>query len=343
MLLGLAEGAMRLRQWLKYGHFSHLDTVYQIDPKTNLRVPVANAKTRSIDINSLGFRGPEIDEPKPPGTLRLAFLGASTTFCAEVSRNELTWPHLVAEQVQAANEGISVDYINGAVPGYTVLSSLRNLRERVFPLDPDVIIIYHSTNDLSVETRAMAVEQGIYNQQADEASWLSKYSLLWYLVEKNLRIAALQQDVLKTQGRLQFSPEELGADFRAGMTELVREAANTADLVVLVTFSHRIRSEQSADEQLEAAASALYYMPFMTPEGLAVAFARYNDIIRDVANESGALLIEKEFDIPGDAIHFNDTVHFKDEGSRAMAQRIFEDLIKAPAFKKLIAEKLYQG
>jgi len=63
-------------------------------------------------------------------------------------------------------------------------------------------------------------------------------------------------------------------------------------------------------------------MPFMTPEGLLAAYARYNDVIRDVASEAGAQLIDGEHDIPGDDRHFTDSVHFTDAGSQAMAARV---------------------
>ena len=338
MLLAIAEGAVRLRQWVKYGSFSHLDTVYEIDPETELRVPVANDKTGNIDINSLGFRGPEITVPKGKNTLRIAFLGASTTFCAEVSRNELTWPHLVTQDLQNLYQTRNFDYVNGGVPGYTVVSSLRNLRERVAPLNPDVIVIYHATNDLSVETRAMATAQGLYRPQNDEGSWLSQHSLLWYMIEKNLRIMALQQSAESGQDRLQFNADQLGEEFRRNLSELVREATSVADVVALATFSHRIRDGQTPEEQLEAAASALYYMPYMTPAGLAKAFDRYNTIIREVAEQSGVILVGNELAIPGDTLHFNDTVHFKDAGSRAMAERVVEGLSKQLAFLPILGE-----
>jgi lysophospholipase L1-like esterase len=201
ILLGLAEGATRLRQWIKYGSFGQLSAVYTTDPKTNLRVPKANAETGTIQINFLGFRGPELKNPKPAGSLRIAFLGASTTFCAEVSSNELAWPHLVAQSLQAAYPDIPIEYVNGAVPGYTVTSSLRNLQERIAPLVPDVIVIYHATNDLSVETRDMATKQGIIDDgEVEKTSWLADYSLLWYLVEKNLRLKKLQNEAREQQG-----------------------------------------------------------------------------------------------------------------------------------------------
>jgi lysophospholipase L1-like esterase len=344
LMLAIAEGAVRVRQWVKYGHFGHLDDIYSVDQETGLRIPQSDASTGTIKINSLGFRGPPIDQAKAAGQLRLAFLGASTTFCAEVSSDALTWPHLVSETIGSGTPGVVVDYVNGAVPGYTVRSSLQNLRERVAPLQPDVIVIYHATNDLSRETRSLAEKQGIYKAgAADEMSWLAEYSLLWYLVEKNLRLQGVRENALAMEQRLEFSPSQLGSQFHEDLKELVTESRKVTSMVALVTFSHRIRTGQTPEQQLEAASSALYYMPFMSPPGLLDSFARYNEIIGEVARETGVLLIDGETLIPGDGDHFNDTVHFRDAGSRAMARRVSEALLQFPAFQELVAAKRNSG
>jgi lysophospholipase L1-like esterase len=77
-------------------------------------------------------------------------------------------------------------------------------------------------------------------------------------------------------------------------------------------------------------------MPYMTPELLIKSFARYNEIIREVARATGAVLIEGEMEIPGDDTHFNDTVHFKDAGSRVMAARVAKGLLGSPQFQALL-------
>lgn len=94
---------------------------------------------------------------------------------------------------------------------------------------------------------------------------------------------------------------------RPHLTQLDTEEKKVSEPVVLVTFSCQIRPEQAPEQQLKAAGSALYYMPFMTPPGLIDAYSRYNRVITEVASETG------------DNEHFNDTVHFKDAGSQVMA------------------------
>ena len=329
-IIAVAEGVVRLRQFLKYGHAGAVQDIYYTDPSMNLRVLIPNLKQSNIQINSIGFRCPELANPKPVSAVRLAFLGGSTTFCAEVSSNEMTWPHLVWKQIQEAKPDIQFDYVNVATPGYTLLSSLKCLRYRLKPLEPDIIVIYHATNDLCKDSRELAIKQGIISQDDidDRESWLSSYSLLWLILEKNFKIMKIQKEI-DTQPKLEFDPESLSKNFRERLTALVTESRKTAKLVALATFSCRIRHEQTSEEQLKAANTALYYMPYMSMEGMLKGYEEYNRIIREVASETGALLIEKEMSIPADDLHFNDSVHFKDPGSRLMAKRISDALLNS--------------
>lgn len=328
-LAAAAEGFVRLRQYLRAGYAVSQTALYRDDARLQLRVLNPNLRLGPVSINSSGFRGPEIDTPKPPGRVRIAFLGASTTFCAEVSSDTAAWPHLVAEQLRAAYPAVSFDYVNGGVPGYIASSSLTNLKHRVAAHRPDIIVIYHATNNLSRETREMAIAQGLDDAAGSgQLSWLERHSLLWELVVKNLRVRKAQADnggqaASPGKRKLVIDPARIGAQFQAEMTALVKESNGVAARVAVATFSIRLRAEQTPAQQNQAAVSAFVYSPFMSTEGLLHGFARYNGIIREVAAAEGALLIDGENAIPGDAVHFVDTVHFTDAGSRKMAERVF--------------------
>lgn len=332
-----AEGAVRWRQTLKYGSAATIEEFYAIDPKSGLRVPIANYSDGRISVNSIGFRGPEIAVAKPPGTVRLAFLGASTTWCAEVSGNDRVWPHLVTTALSRAFPGARIDYVNGGVPGYSMEFILKGLQLRVAPLQPDVIVVYEVSNNLSGELRELAAKRGIIpSARVQELTWPSRYSLLWNLVEKNLRVLAAQRAAEDNRRRLEVDPATLGEEYRNELSQLLRAAQQHAGLVALATFSIQPRREQSPEQQLRASASALFYTPFATPRLLIESYERYNQIVREVAKETGALLIEGERDIPGDAVHFADTIHFTDAGSKAMAERISSALIASPALRQLV-------
>lgn len=339
LMLLSAEAAIRLRQILKYGSATIVEDYYTVDPKLNLRVPVANFSSGRISINNLGFRGPEIAVSKPSGTVRLAFLGASTTFCAEVSGNDYVWPHLVMAALSRTFSGVRFDYVNGSLPGYTMDSLLKNLRHRVASLQPDVIVIYEGANDFSGEMRELAAKRGIIDEaKMQELTWPSSYSLLWYLVEKNLRVLASQRAAEANRGRLETDASTLGTEYRQGLTQLILAAQQNAKLVAVATFSTHLRRDQIPEVQMRASTSAFFYMPFVTPRLLIEGYERYNQIIREVAKETGALLIEGENEIPGDPVHFADTVHFTDAGSKAMAHRISRALISSPTLRKILAD-----
>lgn len=328
LLVLLAEGGIRLRQWVKHGQSGTVNNMLVEDPTTGLTVPRPGSHNGSrIQINSLGFRGPELTAGQPD--LRLAFLGASTTFCAEVSNNAATWPHQVADRVRLALPGRRVDYINAGVPGYVVATSLENWRRRVAPHKPDIVVIYHATNDLAKDTRALARARGLMAESKEaEQSWLARHSMLWFLVEKNLAIRSAQQRATSANAaRLDNLPSDIADGFRHRLTTLVREVQASGAHVVLPTFSYRLRRDQAPAERLKAAESALYYMPYMSTESLLAGYEAYNTAIRKVAQETGALLIEGELTIPGDAAHFTDSVHFSDRGSAVMAERVARALL----------------
>lgn len=335
----LAEGVVRVRHYLKFGGIWGIEKTYTVDVASGLRVPIPGLKEGPIKINSRGFRSPEIVAQKSPPTLRLVFLGGSTTYCAEVSSNELTWPHLVWDSLQHQFGETRMDYVNAAVPGYNAATSLKNLEYRVAELEPDVVVIYHATNDLSSNSLRVAQELGIVAEQAEHLlSWPSRYSLLWYLAEKNGRILLRKNESAVSADKLTVDPESLAEPFLRDLSELVAAAKRVAPVVVLVTFSHQLRRDQDPQRQAEAAETSLYYMPYMTIDGLLSAFDAYNRVIREVADRTGAVLIDGETMIPGDPIYFNDSVHFTDQGSRAMAERVVNGLLESPTFMRLLRD-----
>jgi hypothetical protein len=109
-------------------------------------------------------------------------------------------------------------------------------------------------------------------------------------------------------------------------------------LVLVSTFSHKLRPEQSPAERLAACNTALYYMPYMSVDGLARGYDAYNRVIREAARDTGALLVDGEDRIPGDDLHFKDSVHLSARGCTLQAHRVSEALLAAHAFHALLED-----
>ncbi len=103
---------------------------------------------REYGHNRLGFRGEELTPAKPAGRLRIACLGASTTYGIYVEPNKTYAAQL---QARLRKAGYDVDVINAGVPGW-VSTEIRSWFElAVAPLKPDLVIYYEGRNELFPE------------------------------------------------------------------------------------------------------------------------------------------------------------------------------------------------
>ena len=88
--------------------------------------------------------------------------------------------------------------------------------------------------------------------------------------------------------------------------------------------------------QVEAAGSALFYMPYISIPTLIAGQERYNETIREVVKRSGVLLLDVGDLIPGDARHFVDSRHFDAAGSQIMGAEVAQTLVSSDGFKRWV-------
>lgn len=103
---------------------------------------------RWVEINSDGWRGPEVALKHPPGTFRIALLGDSFIEAFEVPFEETVGE--VLERHLAALRGTPVEVLNFGVGGYGPTQELLTLRHEVWKYSPDLILLAITTaNDIS--------------------------------------------------------------------------------------------------------------------------------------------------------------------------------------------------
>jgi len=96
--------------------------------------------------NSVGFRGDEIEMPKPAGRFRILCLGGSTTYTSHVPDGQ-TYPELLEQELRTLKPEMDIEVINGGVESYTSAESLANLAYRCLEFEPDIVVVYHGAND----------------------------------------------------------------------------------------------------------------------------------------------------------------------------------------------------
>jgi hypothetical protein len=341
ILLGLCEGGLRVRAWIKYGSAAPgglRDPMLVRDEAAGLWVPRPGYELKGasihIKINSLGFRGEEFSRVKPPGTFRIVCLGASTTFSAEASSNDAVWTHRLQEKLRAAYPGRRIEVINAAVGGYVADDNLNNLRHRVLPLDPDLVIYYEANNEIVRDTRELAIREGLIspdgNRQPGWSVALSKTSLLFDLAYKNLAILARSRDA--GQKRLDRVPSDLPNRFVGVLDQMRQELVRRNIPFVLSTFVVKYRRNQDRATQIANADVAFYYMPWMSIDGMLDAMDTYNNSIVEYGRQTGTPVVDDREAIPPDARHFTDCMHLADRGNDVMADRFLRGLAQAGVF-----------
>lgn len=176
-------------------------------------------------VNRHGFMStPEIETAKPPDTVRLLFLGGSSTAGTGVNlKDSETWPWKTAEMVRERT-GRKVDFINGAAGGYTTFESYGRLWSRLRHFAPDFVVVYHGWNDMYYFDKA---DEIVAWRTLPDGSWsfdqprkMQRYTpyrldplLRWSQVLTRVRLAWTQRfDSAEDAGN---SPPASGIDPRA--------------------------------------------------------------------------------------------------------------------------------
>lgn len=99
-------------------------------------------------INALGFRSPETTVTKPPGVVRIVCLGGSTTYGSSVHKPEQAYPAQMQEVLRQRTGNAQIEVLNGGIPYASSFEVLSTFLYRVMPLEPDLVIVDASLNDV---------------------------------------------------------------------------------------------------------------------------------------------------------------------------------------------------
>jgi hypothetical protein len=326
------EFGLRMIQRSKFGVATTVERSEQfyVDPVTKLRLARPNQMLGNVRINNLGFRGPDVPAQKPAGTLRIAFLGSSTTYDAYADEQR-NWPRLVVDQLRArVGQTCEIDFVNAAMPGFGTPHTIQLYAHKVRPLSADVVLFM--PGDINQNLAGLAEQRGL-ETFSEPKDWLSRNSGLYALVRKNVRALRLQRSAFDRRGKLAFDVSEVVAPFDAQLDKLAVEVGKDGALLTLVTVSSQLRASQSPERKVQAAITALYYMPYVMIDDLILTREAYNRHLERFAAQRKAIVVGNENVIPADSTHFYDSLHFQPPGSAANAKRVASVLAASPEFQ----------
>ncbi|MCE9590346.1 MAG: hypothetical protein K8S99_07465 [Planctomycetes bacterium] len=117
-------------------------------PHPRYRYPPGVTLPSGLVTNQWGFRGPPIDLNKPPRTVRIACVGASTT--VDAHGHPFSYPeylsHWLTLWAAANHPGVKFEVINAGREGIQSPDIAAIVRQEVVPLEPDIVLYYEGSN-----------------------------------------------------------------------------------------------------------------------------------------------------------------------------------------------------
>jgi len=285
-----------------------------------------------IEVNSLGFRGPEFRKEKEEGTFRIVALGESTTMGVTLSEGDRPWPEVLEEMIrERMPKGPRVEVINAGVAAYTLEDGLVRLEEDVLPLKPDLLISYHGYNGYKFLRGAPV------GLQENGPRRESRPSVLLAEIEYRKRLREHRDRLFSPR----LTPEELArisdgareSRYAALYERLIRMTDDHGIPLVLASFNMAVNAE-SDDAVIE-----FYRGGFPTVLFSIQATRVHNALIEGLAREREQV---HYLDISEglDGVHENyiDLVHFTQAGRDRLAENLFSGLepvlAEHPAFRQ---------
>jgi GDSL-like lipase/acylhydrolase family protein len=270
--------------------------------------------------------------PKPEGVYRIVCLGGSSTYGHTPSSDATTWPARLEFWLNDLNEvGARVEVINGGMSGWSTFESTVNLAFRMLEWEPDLVIVYHSINDMRC-----ALYDRAGPPRMDNSHWRSIWPVVMsspgetvleqsmtYLVLRKLFTSYVEGvDALGTYGIVNFDPADPDPYLRGDIPEQGFK-----------NFERNLRSIQAIAKEFGAkvilASQACDERDIMagSREAQLAGLARMATITERVAGERGLIFVDARRELEAaaaeaeggiDAI-FTGEVHLTDKGAERLA------------------------
>lgn len=155
------------------------DTVQVLHIQSTILLIAPDQHFATININSQGFRGPEISLEKPPNTYRIFVMGGSTTYGVGATSDETTIPGFLAQKFNTIDSDIAIEIINAGVGGAESTAEVYRIKNILWDFEPDLFIIFDGVNDAQNDPYELDLNKA-ENDQKEEIQFFKFANFPYY-------------------------------------------------------------------------------------------------------------------------------------------------------------------
>jgi hypothetical protein len=291
-----------------------------------------------LRIDNDGFIMPSKKHSDPD--ISMVFLGASTTECRLVEE-ENRFPYLAGLLIER-KVGIKINSYNAARSGNHSLHSLDILLNKVVQIKPDIVIMMHNINDLSI----LLHEKSYWNKNKyrsvifdmnDEIvsnffrimrdRWIPNLSAEMRNFDQSIRSfwksdSKANDEFAATRGKpIAVDKSYMVEQFEMNLQSFISLCKARNIIPVLMTMSSRFKEKPDKIVADAVKESGVEYEKFKD------IFDTFNESIRKKAKESHIMVIDLAKQIPQEKEFMYDIVHHNENGSIKTAEIISEQLV----------------
>ncbi len=277
-----------------------------------------------------------IEAPRPPGVVRIAALGGSTTEGMEGPQVD-GYPARLESLLRHTEPGLQIEVLNAGHVWWTTKHSMIYYVTQVRRWRPDVVLVLHAVNDLYRSCSPAAFALGEYRDD-----WSHFYgpaingarppSFLRFVLGTSLRRMYLHWYSRWRIHEVDYPLERYRslAPFERNLEDLVGLIAADGAVPVLITqpalYRLDLRPEERAlirfGEEFCLTETGWLTAEYPSVASLRVAMDAFNDTIRRVARENGTRLVDLDAEMPRNLEMLADDVHYTDAGVDFVSARV---------------------
>jgi len=332
---------MQQHEWLESVPDGHV--LYRMEPLQKLD----NARGNIVRINKHGFRGPDYEFQRPPGTLRIEVFGGSCAFEYFSSSDDKTWPGALEKKLRE-RLNMPVEVLNLALPGFNNFVGKINYLCHGRAFQPNVVIVYETYNDMGnrkfrdLETTPYRPMSSTTNRplwmRIARMTQIGRRARVMYftLTKRSMEGAYVMTDEKKEPDLAKPVHPNAFAWYRRNLEDFALLTRSDNVLCVLCSQAFLGSRESIQKPEIRNALEFAKDRCGMTLELLVETYERFNEIMKEVARQYDCIFFDGYNAVPHDLDHIRDSVHFFDAGSEILAEQLARTLLQDDRFMAVV-------